>query len=298
MPQSEPTSASPSDLDEVLDLIVREQARRERHVPSLGTQRDGVLAELEELEPSWTDTLRVSRDRSRLVGAALADWDATAGRAWLHGPWVDADDTGWIAPARALVAAVESALPATVRRRTLTATVEHAAMASLAADLGWVAGEVNLVLSAAEPVVDRWPEPARAVRLAAPSDLERIRSLHDAEFPATYSSAEELVAEAGSEKSVVVVAEDDRGRVTGYAAGRVQPDGDGYLDFVAVDPSARGAGTGRDLVVSLARRVVPATSTRRLCLTVQEGRAAARALYEALGFVTEMAMVGFEPPER
>ena len=63
----------------------------------------------------------------------------------------------------------------------------------------------------------------------------------------------------------------DDGRFAGYAAGRVQPDGNGYIDFVAVDPRG-AAGTGRRLVTGLVRRLLPRAPKREVHLTVQEHR--------------------------
>ena len=53
----------------------------------------------------------------------------------------------------------------------------------------------------------------------------------------------------------VLVAEEGS-RLLGYAAGRVQPDGEGYLDYIAVPDAARGRGTGRDLMVAIGRYLV------------------------------------------
>ena len=88
----------------------------------------------------------------------------------------------------------------------------------------------------------------------------------------------------------------DDGRFAGYAAGRVQPDGIGYIDFVAVEPSVRGAGAGRRLVTGLAQRLLPDAPKAEVHLTVQEHRAPARALYDALGFRMDLGFVGYRSP--
>ena len=41
--------------------------------------------------------------------------------------------------------------------------------------------------------------------------------------------------------NVIVYATRD-GAVCGYAAGRIQPDGEGYIDYVGVDPVASPSG--------------------------------------------------------
>ena len=132
------------------------------------------------------------------------------------------------------------------------------------------------------------------LRDATAADLPAITPLHDAEFPGTYATAGQLVAGAADGSRVVLVVPapdgDERG-VLGYAAGRVQPDGEGFVDFVAVRDDARGGGVGERLVTALTRELLAAGSTGRVALTVQEGRAAARRLYERLGFRVDESFV-------
>ena len=85
-------------------------------------------------------------------------------------------------------------------------------------------------------------------------------------------------------------------RFLGYAAGRVQPDGAGYLDYLAVPDAARGHGAGRDLLVAIGRYLVDAAPHHDVNLTVQDHRAPARRLYESLGFELQLSIVGYERP--
>jgi ribosomal protein S18 acetylase RimI-like enzyme len=84
------------------------------------------------------------------------------------------------------------------------------------------------------------------------------------------------------------------GTVAGYAAGQVHPDGEGYVDYVAVKRAARGLGIGRALVVDLARRLLDRSPTHQVALVVDDDRAPARALYASLGFVTATSFVAYQ----
>jgi len=66
-------------------------------------------------------------------------------------------------------------------------------------------------------------------------------------------------------------------------AARAQDEGE--ILALAVDPAQRGAGLGRSLVESLLARL-RADGVRRVHLEVRGSNAAARALYESLGFRT------------
>jgi ribosomal protein S18 acetylase RimI-like enzyme len=286
------TPAPAEELDAALDLIAAEQAHTDRGTTMLGETRDGIAAELGDVEPDWTASLRVAREDGRLVGAVVGDWDAELGRAWILGPWVRGGDAEWRRWARPLVDSVLEQLPGSVGDWELAADVSHVRMAGLGEELGLSPSEINHVYTVDEATLETWPAPSRDVRPATHADLELIRPLHDREFPASYATAEHLVPDPPDGKYQVVVAVDGS-TLLGYAAGRVQADGEGYLDFIAVSDAARGRGTGKDLMAAICRPVIAGSTTRKLHLTVQDHRAPARRMYESLGFQRSLSIVGY-----
>ena len=188
-------------------------------------------------------------------------------------------------------------LPATITSHELSGSIENDRVRRLAAELGWPETEVNFayVLDAAAATALP-PADGDGLRGVVPEDHDLIAPLHELEFPNTYFSAQQLIERAATGEHVVVVATTDDGRFAGYAAGRVQPDGIAYIDFVAVEPSVRGAGAGRRLVTGLAQRLLPEAPKAEVHLTVQEHRAPARALYAALGFRVDLGFVGYRSP--
>jgi ribosomal protein S18 acetylase RimI-like enzyme len=291
------TPVSADELDRALDLIAGEQASLSRGTTMLGDTRHGVAAELADLSPDWGSTVRVVREGSDFLGASLLEHDEETARAWVFGPWVPGDDAAWDRWARPLVDAALEQLPAGIDRVELGGDVTNVRMAALAAELGWQTSEVSHVFSADATAAGSWPDPASSVRVATAADRETIRPLHDAEFPATYAPVERLLPDEPDGKFHVLIAEDGP-RFLGYAAGRVQPDGDGYLDYLAVSDAARGHGAGRDLLVSIGRWLVETAPHHDVHLTVQDHRAPARRLYESLGFTLQLSMVGYSRPPR
>jgi ribosomal protein S18 acetylase RimI-like enzyme len=280
------------EMDEVVVFVARQQADVGRRIAYVGVDAAGIRGELDGLEPEWTTTARVVREPvgGRLVGAVVAEWDEELGRAWVIGPWVHADDdTAWLTTAEVLVDAALGQTPEAVTHYELSGDVAHRRLAELAAGRGWRATEVNHVLVADAAVVEGWGD-GDAPNLRAPEvgDLAAITALHDAEFPGTYASADQLL-----DGKRVVLGADDGGRVAGYAAGEVHGDGEGYVDFLAVDPALRRGGVGRRLVVALTRELLGRSPLGRVALTVQDHRAPARALYERLGFRAEGSIVGY-----
>ena len=289
------TDVPAEELDRALDLIAGEQASLTRGTTMLGETREGVAAELADLSPAWGSTVRVVRDEDAFVGASLLEYDEDTARAWVFGPWVAGDDAAWDRWALPLLEAALEQLPAGVDRVELGGDVTNVRMAALAASLGWETSEVSHVFSADATAAGSWADPVNEIRVATAADREVIRPLHDQEFPATYAPVERLLPDEPDGTFHVSVAEAG-GRFLGYAAGRVQPDGDGYLDYLAVSDAARGKGAGRDLLVAIGRWLVENAPHHDVHLTVQDHRAPARRLYESLGFTLQLSMVGYSRP--
>jgi ribosomal protein S18 acetylase RimI-like enzyme len=294
-----PDSPSPEELDDIVAFVAAQQVAPERNIPYLGNEAPGISAELDGLAPPWVTTARVVRDGDAISGVVVVEWDEELGRAWVLGPWVSGDGAAWMAAARALVEAALAQVPAAVTRFEMSGDVANRRLGELAGERGWAGLEPNHILLADAAVASAWPPPAGgfALRAATPDDVDAIAPLHDAEFPGTYASARQLVdGQLDGSRVVLVAARGDAGgaaRLAGYAAGQVHADGEGFIDFVAVDPAARGSGLGRQLVTDLTRRLIDRASLGRVCLTVQDHRAPARALYARLGFRHVATLVAY-----
>lgn len=281
------------ELDDVVAFVASQQAEPDRRVTYVGTDPAGIAAELAELAPPWASTARVVRDGGDIAGAVVAEWDEHLGRAWVIGPWAAGDGDEWAATADALLDAALAQVPAALTRYEMAGDIANRRLAALAAARGWTPTEPNHILLADAEVVAGWPPADAALRPAGPADVDAIAALHDVEFPSTYASAAQLVEGGLDGSRVVLVADDGHGGVAGYAAGEVRPDGEGYVDFVVVAPAGRRTGVGRRLVVALTRELLARAPLDRVCLTVQDHRAPARAMYRRLGFRSEGSLVAY-----
>lgn len=292
-----PSPPNPDERNDIVAFIAAQQAHPDRRIAYVGTDATGIVAELNGLEPSWVTTARVLRDGTRITGAVITEWDDDLGRAWIVGPWVVGDGDAWMAAAVALLDTALAELPPALTRYEMCGDIANHRLADLAASRGWTATEPNHALLADAGVVAAWPAGGEgrtpALRAAAPDDIGAIAALHDAEFPDTYASATQLVGGQLDGSRVVLVADDGHGDVAGYAAGEVHDDGEGFIDFVAVDPDTRGTGVGRQLVVAITRQLLDRSTLGRLCLTVQDHRTPARALYERLGFRPDGSLIAY-----
>ncbi len=234
-----PTPVATDELDAVVRLIAAEQARPERNVAFLGDESEaGIRAELDALSPPWGDTVRVVRAGAAIVGVSLVEWDDAVGRAWIFGPWVTGDDDLWTAHANSLLDAGLKQIPDGVHEAEVSAELANTRLIALAEARGWKPSNVQHVMTTSAGVIAASaPVDSSRVRLATPADVDAIRPLHDGEFPNTHTSADVL-----PEKLTTLVASDEHGAVVGYIAGQVHPDGEGYIDYIVVDDSARRTG--------------------------------------------------------
>lgn len=293
------TPPAPEELAAVVDLIVDQQRRPDRNIPYLGTDPEGVTAELEGLEPAWTSTARIAREDDRIVGAVAVEWDDDVGRSWVMGPWVAHDDDRWLPVAEELLDAALAQVPSAITRHEMSGDLANQQVAALAAARGWWPTEANHALSVDGAIVGTWDDiDVTGLRPATTDDLEGLRALHDAEFPGTYATADQLVAGQQDGTRVTLVVDDGAGGVAAYASGHLQDDGEGCLDFVVVRPDQHGRGLGRQAVAAIARDLLPRSPLRRMSLTVQDHRAPARGLYERLGFRHEVSFVGYRSWEQ
>ena len=108
--------------------------------------------------------------------------------------------------------------------------------------------------------------------------------LHAETFPAAGSTpAEELLA--GQDEEHAIFAATDGLRVLGYICASVNhAPHEGFIEYLAVRPMARGRGIGARLVRTALRWVFEERGLPQAALCVSEWRGNARRLYEAAGF--------------
>ncbi len=95
----------------------------------------------------------------------------------------------------------------------------------------------------------------------------------------------------GEDDAFIALARDDRGHAVGYAFVTLNDPGPtwpgpqrfGYVESLAVEPDARGAGVGRELLRAVWDQVTAVGGTE-LRLGVIYANASARGFYETLGF--------------
>jgi ribosomal protein S18 acetylase RimI-like enzyme len=133
------------------------------------------------------------------------------------------------------------------------------------------------------------------IREATPADRERLRELYTdfvTEIPPLAGIPIDLEHELSElddylgDKHFALVAEDEAGRVLGFALAKMDHPGIGKLSDLYVAPEARRQGAARELIREAAMRL-RGEGASVLTLGVQVTNEDARSAYERLGFQTE-----------
>lgn len=231
------------------------------------------------------------------AGVIGAEFDLALGRAWLRGPLVDPALPGpeAMALARALIVALRQALPAPIVRLDAFPQADEALLCAACAAEGFEDRMVNHVLSVmAPPVPPSWP----AVVIDTAGDdaaARRAAAVHAAAFPEGYLTPETLLSTRDADHRLLATRDG-----AGYLY--VQHDaeaGEGYIDYVGVDPAHQGRGLGRALLDAALHWAFVQRGLPKVALTVRSDRGPALALYRRAGFVEVAAgrhLCGSRPP--
>lgn len=280
-------AAGPADFRPFAALIVEHSLRPERRCihsdPRSGV--DAALAELEHLNDIGELCFVVATRQGQLAGCAGAEFDRGLRRAWLRGPFVETEHAHeWAEYAGNLLEALQQYLPEEIT--ILDSFLDQANQWG-----GWLfqasgferVREVHVYQTDAASPLSQGQ--AGCIEML-PEHAGRVAALHEQLFPNTYLTAQQIIAAtqepsgAGAGKVYVYV---ENGQVLGYVYGSENL-GEGVVDFIGVDASARRRGVGRALLSAMMYWLRVEQGLDAISLTVHDELVNARALYEQAGF--------------
>jgi ribosomal protein S18 acetylase RimI-like enzyme len=134
------------------------------------------------------------------------------------------------------------------------------------------------------------------IREATGADRDRLQELYTDfvnEIPPLLGIPIDLEHELGElddylgDENIALVAEDDSGRVVGFALAKLDHPGIAKISDLYVAPDARRQGAARELIRAAATHLRDSEGAKVLTLGVQVTNEDARSAYERLGFQTE-----------
>ena len=238
-------------------------------------QRDGGLSE------SGTLRFAVAVSAAGIVGAlgSAAGHAGETGRLW--GPWVESPE-GWKTVAPLLLEELRELVPrGTSRLDAFLNIANEDGLAFLRRRGFGIRPATHIYVAQAAGAPEAWSDPFP--ELAARHEVGFAR-LHHETFPAADSTPGHELLAGRDEEHVIFGAADDL-RLLGYVCVSVNPaPREGFIDYLAVRPAARGRGIGERLLRTALRWAFADRRLPQAALCVTEWRADARRLYERAGF--------------
>jgi len=245
-----------------------------------GDERSHV-AELAELPAGEAAFWRAAGSRGETLGVIGCEIDRSQRRAWIRGPWAVPGLSSASLEA-ALLNTLERALPE-INRLDAFPSEDDETLAALYRGAGYCRMDVHRVMQAALGDAGTATAADPRIRPARSDDLRQWLPLHHGLFPGSYLSDDEIAAAISDGPRLVLTARLD-GRPAGYLVAKDDATMDElYVDYLGVDPAARGRGLGRALLRH-AMRWGEDRGRRRAALTVRQDRAEALSLYLQCGF--------------
>ncbi|HEX7877856.1 MAG TPA: GNAT family N-acetyltransferase [Candidatus Eisenbacteria bacterium] len=277
-------AAMTTDVPAIAAFIVRMNAVSDQRCLHCGDSIADVMKSLSTLGLPPERSFYLAFMGERIVGLIGADLATDIGRGWLWGPYADVAEPATVASALAArflddlpdgIAVVDSFLDTNNRFTGLLADAH-----------GFEAPRIVHFYRA--------PRPTGATPAGAPmaddlktdvadTHLPLLNALHEASFPGTWRSVDQMRASDGN--SAVLYVAEEGGVFQGYVYSEAAPEEEtGHVHYLAVMPEWRGRGVGRRLLDAALAWCFVARDLPSASLTVFDTLTDARSLYESAGF--------------
>jgi ribosomal protein S18 acetylase RimI-like enzyme len=215
---------------------------------------------------------------NRLVGALGCRLDAERGLLWLEGPLLAEPDPH---VATNLWRQLTTRVPRDLRVARALVNQRNEFARQFWGERGLTEQQVSHVFQWL-PDPDGWvPAPALRLHDLSAATAHSMHELHSSMFPASYLRLSELLEPEAALWCLCVLAEG--GRIDGFVTFGLEEDGEGRVYTLGVHEGLRRQGVGRQLLMGAMARLLDAKAARVL-LSVRDADAAARRLYESVGF--------------
>jgi ribosomal protein S18 acetylase RimI-like enzyme len=286
---------APDGVDALAAVLAAWNADPAAHVVYVDTAPGDVAHAIRNLEPHGPPGVLLIRAGDRLRGALAVEADPEIGRAWLWGPFTDpaADAAEARGLEDALLAATGDLLPVGVGELEIAGDERNERLVAFADRHGFVRFSRSFLLAFPRERFD--PAAVAPLPDLDPALDGQMAALHEAAFAGSHWNARQMREMHGTHRRLLGFVED--GRLLGYVFVRVEAEVDeAEVEFLAVDPAARGKGVGGALLRAALHHIFSFDHVTGTGLSVREELADAIHLYRKTGFEVERVALGWRRP--
>ena len=251
-----------------------------------GDMPEAIAAEMQHLHDEGKFVMLQMEQQGELAG--LFGGELAEEMAFLWGPFVMRGD--WAEVTDALWLQWQASLPTTTTNQVAFLHVQNDRGRAFYHARGFVQTQMAHIYVAPRPEHPLPPSPQ--VRLFEARDAAAFTHLHNIIFAGTFETADKAIAALNEDRHIFVYPDGDS--ILGYCYATSDSQGEGYIEFIGVDESARGQGVGKQLLLTALHWLFAAKNRPQVGLTVLDYRTNAQKLYEAVGFALVYTGVGLE----
>lgn len=205
---------------------------------------------------------------------------------YLWGPWITPTKDDWRIVAPALLSTLLANTPAHISRLDAFLDVENRAGLHFLAAHGFSAGPLTHLYLAGRSgwTLSGKDDPARFCPPLRPAHEVAFARLHADTFPADGSTPAQALLDGRDDEHAIFTATDGLRLLGSICVSVNRAPLEGFVDYLAVRPAARGRGVGQRLLQTALHWAFGTKALPQMALTVSDWRADARRLYERAGF--------------
>ena len=287
------TRLASGEVDAAAAVMAAWNSRPASHVVYVDSEAGDVAHALRRLTPHGPEGVLAVRDGHRFRGLLAVEADPEIGRAWLWGPFTDEAEGDPAALEDALLAAVADLLPEGVDELEIAADERNERLVAFADRHRFVRFSRSFLLDFPRERFD--PAAVAPLPDLDPALDPQMAALHATAFAGSHWNARQLRELHGPYHRLIGKVEE--GRLLGYVFVRVEDEVDeAEVEFLAVDPAARGKGVGGALLRAALHHIFSFDHISGTGLSVRDELADAIHLYRKTGFEVERVALGWRRP--
>ena len=282
--------AAPDDLPAVAALISRLNAQlstQSLHCPAqTASAIRRTLLNKEDFPFGWEQAFAVAHDSTtgEVVGAFGAQFDPERTVGWLWGPWLEPEKR-WPTTGKSLLASLLTLIPKSVRRLEAFLHAENITGQRFLQSHGFSLGPATHIYTVPRA---RWsPTELSLYPALRPAHDIAFARLHEDTFPASGSTPAQALLDGRDGEHAIFAASDGLRLLGSVCVSINHAPLEGFVDYLAVKPAARGHGIGARLLQTALYWTFETHRLPQASLCVSNWREGARRLYEQAGFTLQ-----------